>query len=65
MPFTLRTHQTRTRQGQRTLVRLNPYIRLGVDGHPPIFLQGGVAYSEGGQEYETLPPEFEEVLAMR
>src|SRR4030095_4565127 len=30
------------------LVETNPYIRLRSGNEPPIFLQGGVAYDEGG-----------------
>ena len=33
---------------QPTLLRINPYVRLRQDDGPPLFLQGGQVYSEGG-----------------
>jgi hypothetical protein len=37
------------------LVRTNPYVRITNGGEPPLFVQGGVIYSEGG-DVITDPP---------
>lgn len=49
-----------TGQKYTVLVKNNPYLRLNSGDGPPIFVQGGKAYSEGGDEYELgdLPPWF-------
>lgn len=49
-----------TGQKYTVLVKNNPYLRLNSGDGPPIFIQGGKAYAEGGDEYELddLPPWF-------
>ena len=48
---------------QSRLVRQTPYVRITRDGHPPIYLQGGRVFGEGGPEIETLPAWFGEEVA--
>lgn len=50
--FSLRTHE-KDNTGRE---KINPYMRVMVQGYPPVFIQGGKFYSEGGQEYDPLPP---------
>lgn len=45
------------------LVRTNPYLRIAMKDHPPIYIQGGKFYSEGGPEVRDFPPGFEAELA--
>jgi hypothetical protein len=48
------------------LQKVTPYLRLSAEGGPPIFLQGGQAWSETGTDAiprEALPPWFEAALA--
>jgi len=43
---------------QTRLVKTNPYVRLGRKDHPPIFVQGGQVYGEGGGPIEPIPDWF-------
>jgi len=45
------------------LTKVDPYVRICRAHEPPIFLQGGAAYSEGGPPVTPLPEWFEEELA--
>lgn len=57
-----KVHEYRKVDGDETvrLIRTNPLIRVRVGESPPIFVQGGRAYAEGGDEYplEELPSWF-------
>lgn len=59
MPFSLKTH-TESVRNNRVVVTETPYIRLNQGDGPPVFLQSGKAYTEAGDELETLPVWFEE-----
>jgi hypothetical protein len=54
--------------GQKYTVQTvnNPYTRLNSGDGPPIFVQSGRPYAEGGDEYdlEDLPPWFTEQAAL-
>jgi predicted RNA-binding Zn-ribbon protein involved in translation (DUF1610 family) len=45
------------------LVETNPYIRLRSGYEPPIFLQGGVAYDEGGAVVAQWPEWLQQAVA--
>lgn len=48
--LSLKTHEvTVNKQGEATGVRVTPYIRLCSGSGPPIFLQGGGYFYEGGE----------------
>lgn len=49
MTFSLRTHITKMGRGETVVARVTPYIRLRSGENPPIFVQGGAFYWEGGQ----------------
>jgi hypothetical protein len=40
------------------LVRTNHYIRICAGGGPPVYVQGGRCYGEGGPEIDVLPDWF-------
>jgi hypothetical protein len=47
------------------LLKTQPYVRIVSGGEPPIFVQGGVLYSEGGQRVTEIPDWFtQEVLKL-
>jgi len=48
---------------QTRLVKTNPYVRLGRKDHPPIYVQGGQVYGEGGGPIEPLPDWFDGEMA--
>ena len=48
---------------QTRLVKTNPYVRLGRKDHPPIYVQGGRVYGEGGGAIEPLPDWFDGEMA--
>jgi hypothetical protein len=58
MTLSLRPHEYRTdkRTGRNILTRMNPYVRLRNGDDPPVFLQGGKLYDEGGTEIKKAPP---------
>lgn len=54
--FDLRTHIYRVQQtGEPVLVKEQPYTRVSVDGHPPVFVRNGQAYWETGDEVTEIP----------
>jgi hypothetical protein len=59
MGLSLKTHvKNRPTDGREAqLVRAIPYIRICAEEGPPIFIQNGTFYSEGGEVFkkETLP----------
>lgn len=57
MPFSLRTHDRRKdrQSGRSRVVRENHYIRLASGGEPPVFIQGGRAYTAGGEPVTEIP----------
>lgn len=61
----LQVHKYEKVPGTQTtrLAKVTPYLRITRDGHPPLYLQGGKAFGEGGAEIETLPIWFDEELA--
>ena len=65
MALDLRTHIDEripnTQEVRR--VKVNPYLRLCQKGSPPVYVQGGKVYAEGGPEVETLPAWFAEEMA--
>ena len=63
MPLSLKTHHFQRIPGTTTvrLQRITPYIRLCEGEGPPVFLQDGQAWSEGGEaalDRAALPPWF-------
>ena len=48
---------------QTRLVKTNPYVRLGRKDHPPIYVQGGQVYGEGGGPIEPIPDWFDAEMA--
>ena len=57
--LSLKTHEFRPGNKGSALTRINPYVRIKVstkdeDGeyvdHAPVFIQGGLYFSEGGEE---------------
>ena len=49
--LSLKTHEvTVSKSGEATGVQVTPYIRLCKDDGPPIFLQSGCYFYEGGEE---------------
>lgn len=50
MALDLNPHQytVNPETSQPTLIRVTPYVRLREHDGPPLFLQGGQVYSEGG-----------------
>lgn len=51
--------------GQMVLIRSQPYARLKVGEDPPVFIQGGKYYGEGGPmlEDDELPPWLDDEIA--
>jgi hypothetical protein len=49
--------------GHSRLKKTNHYVRITREGHPPIIIQGGKVYGEGGQDIDPLPAWFEEEIA--
>lgn len=68
MPLSLQVQHYQRIPGTTTvrLHKLTPYLRLCEGGSPPIYLQGGQAWSESAADpipLEDLPPWFGEALA--
>jgi hypothetical protein len=63
--LSLRVHHHEKKPGsmESRLVRVTPYVRITRDSHPPLYVQGGRVFSEGGPEVETLPAWFGEEMA--
>lgn len=50
MTFSLKTHLKKTsKSGDTVLVRQQPYARLNCGEGPPVFVQHGQPYAEGGE----------------
>ena len=49
--------------GEARLTGLNPYVRITRGDHPPIYVQGGQVYGEGGGPIEPLPDWFPAEMA--
>lgn len=49
-----KVHEHKREEGtnRMLLIRLNPYARFVSAGHPPVLVQGGRFYSDGGDLYE-------------
>ncbi len=60
--FATRVDET-TGQKYTVKVKDNPYVRLNSGNGPPVFVQGGIAYAEGGMQYEfdNLPGWFRDL----
>ena len=61
MPLTLRTHVTERVPGtleQSRVVRTAHYVRIAAEGNPPLYIQGGAVYSEGGGLVDEIPDWF-------
>ena len=65
MPLSLTVHHYEKIPGQQQsrLARVTPYVRIARENQPPIFVQGGQVYSEGGQTLTQLPSWFDEEMA--
>lgn len=65
MPLSLKVHHHERVPGtqESRLTRLTPYLRLSHKEDPPVYIQGGAVYSEGGPALETLPDWFHAELA--
>lgn len=50
MSLSLITHEYKTIRGKAVLTRQRPYVRVFAESGPPVFIQGGQFYTEGGQE---------------
>lgn len=59
MGLTLRVHDYRVMPGtnQARLLSMKPYINVKAGNGPPIFIQGGKLWAEGGEEIKN-PPEW-------
>lgn len=62
--LSLKTHDvTVNKQGEATGTRVTPYIRLCEGDGPPIFLQNGRYFYEGGEEVPSKDmPDWVEVM---
>lgn len=45
------------------LIRTDPYVRVCAGGGPPLFIQGGQVYAEGGPTVDQFPEWFEGEVA--
>ena len=66
MPLSLKTHHYSSKgRGVMTIDKITPYIRLCQGDGPPMFIQEGKVYCEGGSAVpeNQLPKWFEEELA--
>ena len=65
MGFSLITHETERVKGTnvRRVTKIKPYIRLNAEKGPPIFIQEGTLYSEGGQVVKEVPEWFDAELS--
>lgn len=65
MPLSLKVHWFEKIPGQQQtrLARVTPYARITREGHPPIYVQAGGVFSEGGKPLEQLPGWFDEEMA--
>jgi hypothetical protein len=65
MPLSLKVHHHEKLPGtqESRLVKVTPYVRITRDGHPPLYVQGGKVFGEGGPEVETLPEWFDAEMA--
>lgn len=62
MAFSLKTHEVKTRAGRTISVRSRPYARLTNGDAPPVYVQEGTFYSEGGEKYDPVPDWVPEAL---
>jgi len=61
MPLTLRTHVTEKVPGssnESRVIRTHHYIRVVSSGHPPLYIQDGQVFSEGGPLVDEIPDWF-------
>jgi hypothetical protein len=60
MSFTLRVHEYGKVDGSpfTKIIKSSHYIRMSAYGNPPIYIQGGRLYSEGGDEVKNPPSWF-------
>jgi len=64
MTFSLRTHIPKRKDPEGKIARSNLYVRINHSDGPPLFIQGGNFYSEGGQlvKKDQLPDWVDEAL---
>jgi len=63
MAFSLKTHIPKRGDAEGKIARYQPYVRINhVDG-PPLFIQGGKYYSEGGELIKDLPDWVDDEVA--
>jgi hypothetical protein len=56
--LSLKTHEVSVnKSGEATGTRVTPYIRLCAEDGPPIFLQNGLYFYEGGEQCKD-PPDW-------
>lgn len=62
--LSLKTHDTKKLpNGSQVVVSAKPYVRLvSGGGDPPIFVQGGHFFTEGGPELKDVPDWVQEEL---
>lgn len=61
MPLSLRVHVTEKVPGssnESRIVRTHHYIRVAANGSPPLYVQGGQIFSEGGPLVDEVPDWF-------
>lgn len=52
MPLSLRTHEYKTVKGRAILTGVKPYVRLSAFDGPPVYVQGGHFFAEGGKQIQ-------------
>lgn len=62
MPLSLKPHVYKTKDGVPTLTRVEPYVRLSSGEGPPIFIQNGAFWTEGGERVSDPPGWVEDAV---
>lgn len=64
MAFDLKVdhYTTQADTGEMKLLKETPYLRIKVDGNPPLFCRAGVVYDEGGEVHNPIPDYIETEL---
>lgn len=60
--LSLQTHEPVIRDGKQVDMKVTPYLRVCTGDGPPIFIQKGRLYGEGGGEIKDPPEWFKDEL---
>jgi hypothetical protein len=63
MAFSLKTHVPKRNDPEGKIGRYTPYVRINSSEGPPLFIQGGKFYSEGGEMVKDLPDWVDDEVA--